>query len=182
MSDTIFFSVFSDLHWREGDWASCEARLDAILRRAAGAGAEFTIHCGDFCHDVAAARSMIAKYAKAPIPARHVMGNHEFECSESLEEVLAAFSMPSNFYSFDVRGFRFVVLDNNYHHGPDGVLKHYADESAWAKCHQDEMIVPQFPQRGTRERHCPHDDGRRGGDRGDEGGPVHGRVAGEPWH
>ena len=40
------------------------------------------------------------------------------------------------------RGFRFVALDNNYHRGADGKLKHYADESVWAKCHQDEMAVP----------------------------------------
>ena len=142
MSDSVTFSVFADLHWREGDWSSCEARLDAIVARAVRAKAEFVIHCGDFCHDVAAARGMIARYAAAPLPAYHVMGNHEFECSDSLEEVLAAFSMPRNFYAFDVRGFRFVALDNNYHHGADGALKHYADESVWAKCHQDEVALP----------------------------------------
>lgn len=142
MTSSISFSVFSDLHWREGDWAGCEARLDAIVTRAVRSKAEFLIHCGDFCHDVAAARSMIAKYAAAPIPAHHVMGNHEFERSNSLEEVLAAFSMPRNYYSFDVRGFRFVALDNNYHHGQDGKLKHYADESEWEKCHQKEVFLP----------------------------------------
>lgn len=120
----------------------CEARLNAILDRAVRSKAEFVIHCGDFCHDVAAARGMIAKYAAAAIPAYHVMGNHEFECSNSLCEVLDAFSLPRNFYTFDVRGFRFVALDNNYHHGPDGNLKHYADESVWSKCHQDKTILP----------------------------------------
>ena len=142
MSSSITFSVFADLHWRAGDWADCEARLDAIFDRAVRSKAEFVIHCGDFCHDVVAARGMIAKYAAAPLPAYHVMGNHEFECSDSLDEVLHAFSMPRNYYAFDVRGFRFVALDNNYHHGPDGKLKHYADESVWAKCHQDEVVLP----------------------------------------
>ena len=142
MSSSITFSVFADLHWREGDWSGCEARLDAIFDRAVRSKAEFVIHCGDFCHDVAAARGMIAKYAAAPLPAYHVMGNHEFECSDSLDEVLRAFSLPRNYYAFDVRGFRFVALDTNYHHGPDGNLKHYADESVWAKCHQDEVVLP----------------------------------------
>ena len=143
MNDTIIFSVFADLHWREGDWTWCEARLDAIFARALRERAEFIIHCGDFCHDVTAARGMIAKYAAAPVPAYHVMGNHEFECSGSLGEVLAAFGMKRNYYSFDVRRFRFVVLDNNYHCGPDGKLKHYADESAWAKCHQEgDIFLP----------------------------------------
>ena len=142
MSDSITFSVFADLHWREGDWSWCERRLDDIIDRAVREKAEFIIHCGDFCHDVAAARGMIAKYAAAPVSAHHVMGNHEFECSGSLGEVLAAFSLPRNYYSFDVRGFRFVAIDTNYHHGPDGNLKHYADESVWSKCHQDEMILP----------------------------------------
>ena len=142
MSDSITFSVFADLHWREGDWSWCEQRLDDIFARAVREKAEFVIHCGDFCHDVIAARAMIAKYAAAPLPAYHVMGNHEFECSDSLDEVLRAFSMPRNYYSFDVRGFRFVAIDNNYHHGPDGNLKHYADESVWSKCHQDEVVLP----------------------------------------
>ena len=56
MNDTIIFSVFADLHWREGDWTWCEARLDAIFARALQERAEFIIHCGDFCHDVTAAR------------------------------------------------------------------------------------------------------------------------------
>ena len=142
MIDSITFSVFADLHWREGDWAGCEARLDAIFDRALRSKAEFVIHCGDFCHDVAAAHGMIAKYAAAPLPSHHVMGNHEFERSNSLKEVLRAFSMPRNHYFFDVRGFRFVALDNNYHHGPDGKLKHYADESEWEKCHQKEVVLP----------------------------------------
>ena len=142
MRDFITFSVFADLHWREGDWSWCKRRLDDIFARAVRERAEFVIHCGDFCHDVVAARAMIAKYAAAPLPAYHVMGNHEFECSDSLGEVLSAFSMPCNYYSFDVRGFRFVALDNNYHHGPDGDLKHYADESVWSKCHQDEVALP----------------------------------------
>ena len=142
MEDTITFSLFADLHWREGDWTWCEKRLDAIFERAIRERAEFIIHCGDFCHDVVAARDMLAKYAAAPLPAYHVLGNHEFECSDTLEEVVSAMGMPRNYYSFDVRGFRFVALDNNYHHGPDGNLKHYADESAWAKCHQDEVTLP----------------------------------------
>ena len=53
MRDSVTFSVFADLHWREGDWSSCEARLDAIVGRALRAKVEFVIHCGDFCHDVA---------------------------------------------------------------------------------------------------------------------------------
>ena len=142
MTDSVTFSLFSDLHWREGDWSFCEARLDAIIARAVAAQSEFLIHCGDFCHDVAAARTLIARYATAPLPAHHVMGNHEFERSNSLEEVLRAFSLPRNYYSFDVRGFRFVALDNNYHHGADGALKHYADESEWEKCHQKEVVLP----------------------------------------
>ena len=142
MKSTITFSVFADLHWREGDWTWCERRLDDIFARALREGAEFTIHCGDFCHDVVAAREMLAKYSAAPLPAYHVLGNHEFECSDSLEEVLSAMGLARNFYSFDVRGFRFVALDTNYHPGPDGALKHYADESAWSKCHQDSMVLP----------------------------------------
>ena len=142
MTDQITFSLFSDLHWRKGDWSQCEGRLDAILGRAAREKAEFVIHCGDFCHDVAAARDMIARYAAAPVPAWHVMGNHEFENSSSLAEVLSAFGMERNFYAFDVRSFRFVALDTNYHHSPDGTVKHYADESAWEKCHQQELLLP----------------------------------------
>ena len=55
----VKFSVFSDLHYRVGDWNWATQRLEEILKRAKDESSRFIIHCGDFCHNVHAAREII---------------------------------------------------------------------------------------------------------------------------
>jgi hypothetical protein len=138
----LTFCVFADLHYRVGDWSWCERRLDRILERACREKAAFVMHCGDFCHDVIGAHAIIDKYNHAPIPAYHTVGNHDFESTDGLSIVLDAYRMPKNFYCFDKDGVRLISLDTNYHYGDDGKLLHYADDTAWAKCHQSNLIIP----------------------------------------
>ena len=135
------FCVFADLHYRVGDWSWCEQRLERILERACREKAAFVMHCGDFCHDVIGAKAVIDKYNNAPVPAFHTVGNHDFECTDGLAIVLDAYRMSRNFYRFDLEGVRLISLDTNYHYGDDGKLLHYADDTAWAKCHQSNLVL-----------------------------------------
>lgn len=118
----VKFSVFSDLHLSRGMkegyehfWlGDCDARLDAILARAKREEVDFIIHCGDFCHNPHAETAAIEKYNHFEIPTYHVLGNHDMDAL-SLEETVAAYGMPAEYYFFDKNGFRFIVLNENYY-------------------------------------------------------------------
>ena len=70
-------------------------------------------------------------------PRYHAVGNHDFDCltpDEFLSHVTnAGQPMTSGYYSFDVKGIRFVVLDACY----DSTLKHYSCQNPW-----DDANVP----------------------------------------
>lgn len=141
---SVTFSVFADLHLREGNWNSAEERLEAILARAEREQVDFIMHCGDFCHDVSASRPQIERYNGFSIPARHTMGNHDFECSGNLDEVKQAFRMTGeSYYLFDCNGFRFISIDTNFYRTADGGARHYGSSGTWEKCHQAELLIPE---------------------------------------
>lgn len=138
----VKFSVFSDLHFREGDWNWATKRLDDILARAERENAKFIMHCGDFCHNVRTAEDIISKYNDFHIPAYHTMGNHDFEESCDIAEVCAAYKMgEKSHYSFSVGNIKFISLDSNYFHDSEGKLRHYANSNVYDKCHQGEQSL-----------------------------------------
>ena len=138
----VKFSVFADLHLREGNWNWSEQRLEAIFDRAVKENSQFIMHCGDFCHDIQASANMIERYNNFSIPTYHTMGNHDFEGSSDVSELCEAYRMGSkSHYSFEIDNIRFISLDSNYFHDDDGNLCHYASASTYAKCHQIEQSL-----------------------------------------
>ena len=138
----VKFSVFSDLHYREGDWNWASRRLEEILQRAKDENSRFIIHCGDFCHNVHTAKDILKRYNNFEIPTYHTMGNHDFEDTFTVSEVCEAYKMgEKNFYSFEIDGIKFISLDTNYFHNKEGKMCHYASSSVWEKCHQIELCI-----------------------------------------
>ena len=74
---SVRFSVFSDLHYRDGNWNQASERLDSIQKRAAENKVDFVIHCGDFCHNVVTGKEIIDRYNHFSIPSYHTIGNHD---------------------------------------------------------------------------------------------------------
>ncbi|MBS1369650.1 MAG: metallophosphoesterase [Lentisphaeria bacterium] len=142
--NTVKFSVFADLHYRAGNWNWAGERLGEILARAEREKVDFIMHCGDFCHNVVAARPVIDRYNAFHIPARHTMGNHDFEETDTVEAVTEAYRMGDrSYYCFDCNGFRFISIDTNFHRAPDGSVAHYASSDVYTKCHQKELLIPE---------------------------------------
>ena len=138
----IKFSVFADLHYREGNWNEADKRLEAIFERAIKNHCQFIMHCGDFCHDIRAAKEMIERYNNFSIPTYHTMGNHDFEESNNIAEVCSAYKMGSkSYYSFEIGNIKFISLDSNFFHNHSGELCHYASSSVYDKCHQIEQSL-----------------------------------------
>ena len=75
-------------------------------------------------------------------PRYHVLGNHDFDCltpGEFLSHVTNAGSqMARGYYSFCVKGVKFIVLDACY----DSGLRHYSRQNPWddANVPQDELL------------------------------------------
>ncbi len=140
--NNVRFCVFSDLHYRSGDWNWASKRLETILGKASAEQVDFIMHCGDFCHNVVSAKPIIDRYNNFPIPAYHTMGNHDFEQTDGIEIVAEAYQMKKgNYYFFDLNGIRMISLDINYYHKKDGTVAHYASSDPHDKCHQTELIM-----------------------------------------
>jgi hypothetical protein len=75
----------------------------------------FVVHLGDFIdRDFASYDVVIPIYNKLIMPRFHALGNHDFNVEDlKKEEVPAKLGMASRYYSFEVKGWRFIVLDGN---------------------------------------------------------------------
>ena len=122
--NTVRFLVFADLHYYPGVFYSKGLEsLDVFYKRAVDAKADAIIELGDFVHGVRMFPEIIEKANEAPLPFYHSIGNHETD-NAYLEEVLEAYKMPSNYYYFDLKGFRFIDIDTNYY-AHDGGFTHF---------------------------------------------------------
>ena len=112
--NTVKFSVFADLHYcPDVFYSKAEEKLTAIQQRALENKVDFIIHAGDFCHGPAPHMAMVNRYLDFEIPSYSCLGNHDSD-QTSLAETLAAYRMPNDYYYFDCKGFRMVVMNLNY--------------------------------------------------------------------
>lgn len=118
----VKFSVFADLHHYPGVFYS-EAleRLDKIRLRAIEEKVDCIISLGDFCHNPQRFAEIVQAWKAMPMPAWHVLGNHDTDCCAALE-AQHYYDMPGDYYYFDLRGFRFVILNTNYYRLSKGHL------------------------------------------------------------
>lgn len=122
---SVSFCAFADIHYFPRIWPNDKIEnLERILRRAEAAKTDFTIHLGDFCHDVIKDRNYVDLYNNFSQPTYHVIGNHDGE-RNGLGPMFEAYRLKNNYYSFDRCGFRFIVGDPNYMYTPDGKDVHY---------------------------------------------------------
>ena len=110
LPDTLRFGVISDLH--HGLFPQAMGRLEAFLDAMARQNVDFIIQLGDFNYAKEESRECLDLWESFDGPKYHVLGNHDMDF-KTKEEVVALWSMPASFYSFDIGGFHFVVLDRN---------------------------------------------------------------------
>ena len=133
----VKFGIFADLH--VDIMHDAQTRLEAFLSACSKEDVDFIIHLGDFCYPesrkvlckpenmpiniknaihtptYADKDAIIALYRNFEKPGYHVIGNHDCDmCTK--EEVLRYYGVDyAPYYSFDMGGFHFVVLDPNYY-------------------------------------------------------------------
>ena len=107
------FLVFADYHYVPQYFKTLGFEgLRQLQKRAEDNNCDMIIHCGDFCHSKETP-DFVKEYNNFHIPSYHCFGNHDLD-SCTLEEGVAAFNMPSDYYYFDMKGYRFVVLNTDY--------------------------------------------------------------------
>ena len=137
MAKKVKFGIFTDLH--VDIMHDCEERLKVFLDECRKENVDFIIQLGDFCY-TDEDRKCVCQPNKRPInienalnfptyankdaiikmfndfekPSYHVIGNHDCDmCTK--KQILEYYGADyDSYYSFDMGGFHFVVLDGNF--------------------------------------------------------------------
>ena len=166
----VKFGVFADLH--VDIMHDPQQRLEAFLDACRKEDVDFIIELGDFCYpeenekveisektsinilNALNAKTTIAKkeinrlFNTFEKPSYHVLGNHECDmCSK--ETTLKYYGMEGkSYYSFDMGGFHFVVLDPNYYL-KDGKFIAYERGNYFEVSYDDPPSLPFMPPEQT---------------------------------
>jgi len=75
----------------------------------------FVIHLGDFIdRNFSSFDEILPIYNSLNAPGYHVLGNHDFEVADDYkDQVPQKLGMPSKYYDFKIRNWRFICLDGN---------------------------------------------------------------------
>ena len=122
MSKTVKFGVFADLHIPL--IPDTVERLTAFLEDCRNEDVDFIVQLGDFaypedpvsplCKDYSPNEKVIPMFNNFEKPSFHVIGNHDCDTANK-EEILAFWGQKHKpYYSFDMNGYHFAVLDCNY--------------------------------------------------------------------
>ncbi len=90
-----------------------ERRISAFIDSMQTAKPDFIIELGDFLTPEEKYAPYYELWKSYPGPKYHVIGNHEMDGGTSLEEALAYRDMEHSYYTFEQKGFLFIVLDGN---------------------------------------------------------------------
>jgi len=115
------FGIIADCqyHNEEGSgvrkYARSKEKLESCVTHFNSLDLTYSIHLGDFIdRDYESFDVVVPIYSKLKMPKYHVLGNHDFVVSgDKRSEVHKKMGMPSKYYDFSVKGWRFVVLDGN---------------------------------------------------------------------
>lgn len=159
----VKFGVLADLHvdiMHDAQW-----RLETFLEACRKEDVDFIIELGDFCYPdqyaniedesllperVRKIRKMVNKkeinrlFNEFEKPSYHVLGNHECDaCTKA--ETLAYYGVDyGSYYSFDMGGFHFVVLDPNYYL-KDGKYIAYEKKNYFEVSYDNPPSLPYMP-------------------------------------
>lgn len=124
----IKFGLIADIHKNHMPFG--DKRMEAFIGKVETEKPDFILSLGDFCYPLKENEAFAKRFAEAPAPSYHVLGNHEMDtCSKS--EIVDFLGMPSPYYSVDVGGYHLVVLDANFIY-TDGKFVDY-DKKNYAK-------------------------------------------------
>ncbi len=110
-TEHLKFGIVADVH--KDLMPDADERLSKFIESAKRREVDFILQLGDFCMGLEQNREFLSIWENFAGPRYHVLGNHDMD-KNSKQEMLEFWSMPKTYYSWDVNGVHFIVLDANF--------------------------------------------------------------------
>lgn len=103
-----------DIKWGRY-YEKAPGRLDSIVGFFNSQDLDFSIHLGDFIDkDLSSLERLMPIWNSLNDPKYHVLGNHDFDVADSLKgSIPERMGLKNRYYSFENKGWKFIVLDGN---------------------------------------------------------------------
>ena len=108
---TIRFGLCADVH--KDVIHDADARLKTFIDRMNREEVDFIVQLGDFCRPYDYNRGFLDIWNQFEGPRYHVLGNHDTDGGFTRKQTLEFWGSKDKYYSFDLDGYHFVVLDGN---------------------------------------------------------------------
>ncbi|BCU76780.1 metallophosphoesterase [Luteolibacter sp. LG18] len=130
----IRIGIITDIH--KDLVPDADERLKAFMAAMEQVKPDAIMQLGDFCQPKEKNRVFTDLFNAFTGPKYHVLGNHDMDGGFKREQTMEFWDMQARYYSFDLGGFHFIVLDGNDRpEGWKGGYPHYLadDQVAWLK-------------------------------------------------
>ncbi|WP_339708548.1 metallophosphoesterase [uncultured Kriegella sp.] len=110
-SKELTFGIVTDVH--KDLMPDADRRLETFITEAQERKVDFIIQMGDFCFSEKKNKGFLSIWETYKGSKYHILGNHDMD-KHSKKEVLDFWGMPKPYYSYDLGGYHFIVLDANF--------------------------------------------------------------------
>lgn len=143
--EKIRIGICADLH--QDVMQDGPKRLEAFINEMAVQKPDFIIQMGDFCVPKPGNQVIMNIYNRFEGAGYHVIGNHDTDGGFTREQVVKFWNAIGRYYSFDKKGYHFVVLDGNDHdpssERPAGYARFIGKEQTqWLEADLDKTTLP----------------------------------------
>jgi predicted phosphodiesterase len=107
----ISVGIMTDLH--QDVMHDGPIRLQAFLNEMKRNRPDAIMQMGDFAYPNEKNRDLIESFNNAHQNRLHVIGNHDTDAGHKKEEVISFWGMPNRYYSKEINGIWFIILDGN---------------------------------------------------------------------
>lgn len=107
----LCFGLLTDLHHdliKDG-----VSRVNAFVEEMNSVKPDFILQMGDFCTPKPANKTLMETWDKFDGEKHHVIGNHDVDGGFSHDQVVDFWKSKGIYYSFDLKGYHFIILNGN---------------------------------------------------------------------
>ena len=110
-SESLKFGLCADVH--KDIMHDADQRLKAFIDEAGEKDLDFIMQLGDFCRPYDYNLGFMSVWNSFQGKRFHVIGNHDMDGGFTREQVVEFWESEGRYYSFDLKGYHFIVLDGN---------------------------------------------------------------------